>query len=101
MKKNPNKKYNSLKSSKPVQMLDARSKIIEKNRFKIKDARDKLVNITKSMGDARLKIIKKQNMKSKYSGLQNLATKKKIKSRKSNVNGTLSLRTRKNLTTGK
>lgn len=101
MKKNPNKKYNSRKSSKPVQVLDARSKIIEKNRFKIKDARDKLVNITKSMGDARLKILKKQNMKPKYTGLQNLATKKKIKSRKSNVNGTLSLQTRKNFTTGK
>lgn len=40
-------------------MLDARNKIIQKNRAKIHDARDKLAQITKRSGDARLKLLEK------------------------------------------
>lgn len=43
--------------TKPV--LDARNKIIQKNRAKIHDARDKLAQITKRSGDARLKLLEK------------------------------------------
>lgn len=42
---------------KPI--LDARNKIIQKNRAKIHDARDKLAQIAKRSGDARLKLLKK------------------------------------------
>lgn len=42
---------------KPI--LDARNKIIQKNRAKMHDARDKLVQIAKRSGDARLKLLKK------------------------------------------
>lgn len=42
---------------KPV--LDARNKIIQKNRAKIHDARDKLAQIAKRNGDARLKLLQK------------------------------------------
>lgn len=45
-------------TARPV--IDARNKIIQKNRSKIRDARDKLVQIAKRSGDARLKLIKKQ-----------------------------------------
>lgn len=45
-------------AGKPI--VDARNKIIQKNRSKIRDARDKLVQIAKRSGDARLKLIKKQ-----------------------------------------
>ncbi|XP_037029621.1 polymerase delta-interacting protein 3-like [Bradysia coprophila] len=45
-------------AGKPV--VDARNKIIQKNRSKIRDARDKLVQIAKRSGDARLKLMKKQ-----------------------------------------
>lgn len=40
-------------------MLDARNKIIQKNRAKIHDARDKLAQIAKRGGDARLKLLEK------------------------------------------
>lgn len=40
-------------------MLDARNKIIQKNRAKIHDARDKLAQIAKRSGDARLKLLQK------------------------------------------
>lgn len=40
-------------------MLDARNKIIQKNRAKIHDARDKLAQIAKRQGDARLKLLQK------------------------------------------
>ncbi|XP_055304529.1 polymerase delta-interacting protein 3-like isoform X2 [Sitodiplosis mosellana] len=43
--------------AKPV--LDARNKIIQKNRAKIHDARDKLAQIAKRSGDARLKLLQK------------------------------------------
>lgn len=43
--------------TKPV--LDARNKIIQKNRAKIHDARDKLGQIAKRSGDARLKLLEK------------------------------------------
>lgn len=45
-------------AGKPI--VDARNKIIQKNRSKIRDARDKLVQIAKRSGDARLKLMKKQ-----------------------------------------
>lgn len=41
------------------QIVDARNTIIQKNRSKIVDARDKLAQITKRSGDARLKLLKK------------------------------------------
>lgn len=43
---------------KPI-VVDARNKIIQKNRAKIHDARDKLAQIAKRSGDARLKLLKK------------------------------------------
>lgn len=43
--------------SKPI--IDARNKIIQKNRAKIHDARDKLVQIAKRSGDVRMKLLKK------------------------------------------
>lgn len=45
-------------AGKPI--VDARNKIIQKNRSKIRDAREKLVQIAKRSGDARLKLNKKQ-----------------------------------------
>lgn len=52
------KKFNKEKGFKVVQ--DVRNKIIQKNRAKIRDARDKLAQIAKQSGDARLKLIKKK-----------------------------------------
>lgn len=43
--------------------MDARNKIIQKNRSKIRDARDKLVQLAKRGGDARLKLMKKQEVR--------------------------------------
>lgn len=51
------KKFAIAKKTKPV--LDARNKIIQKNRAKIHDARDKLAQIAKRNGDARFKLIEK------------------------------------------
>jgi len=48
------------RSEKPKPIVDARNKIIQKNRSKIRDARDKLVQLAKRGGDARLKLLKKQ-----------------------------------------
>lgn len=44
-------------------IIDARNKIIQKNRLKIRDARDKLVSLAKRSGDARLKIMRKMHTK--------------------------------------
>ncbi|XP_058063204.1 striated muscle preferentially expressed protein kinase-like [Anopheles bellator] len=44
---------------KPKPVVDARLKIIQKNRAKIRDARDKLVEITRTAGDARLRLLRK------------------------------------------
>lgn len=52
---------------KPI--LDARNKIIQKNRAKIHDARDKLAQIAKRSGDARIKLMKKNIGTKKYSQL--------------------------------
>lgn len=52
---------------KPI--LDARNKIIQKNRAKIHDARDKLAQIAKRSGDARIKLMKKGIATKKYSPL--------------------------------
>lgn len=45
---------------KPIQ--DARNKIIQRNRAKIHDARDKLAQIAKRSGDARLKLLRKKKV---------------------------------------
>lgn len=45
-------------------VVDARNKIIQKNRMKIRDAREKLAQITKASGDARLKLQKKRRQPS-------------------------------------
>lgn len=45
-----------------TRIKDARLKIIEKNRAKIRDARDKLGEITRSSGDARLRLARKQGL---------------------------------------
>lgn len=50
-------------------ITDARVKIIQKNRAKIRDARDKLVEITRNNGDVRKKLMQKQELSTyKYSG---------------------------------
>ncbi len=42
-------------------MLDARNKLLAKNRLKIKDARDKLADLTKkTTSDLRLKLVSKR-----------------------------------------
>lgn len=52
-------------------MLDARNKIIQKNRAKIHDARDKLAQIAKRSGDARFKLLKKNiNSLKKYGDVE-------------------------------
>lgn len=53
------KKFTSGKNLKTTPVLDARNKIIQKNRAKIHDARDKLAQIAKRSGDARLKLLQK------------------------------------------
>lgn len=55
------KKFTTVKTAKakPKPVLDARNKIIQKNRAKIHDARDKLTQIAKRNGDARLKLLQK------------------------------------------
>lgn len=45
---------------KPKLVVDARMKIIEKKRSQIRDARDKLVEIARNSGDARLKLLKRK-----------------------------------------
>lgn len=53
------KKFTTGKKVKNTPVLDARNKIIQKNRAKIHDARDKLAQIAKRSGDARLKLLQK------------------------------------------
>lgn len=53
------KKFAITKNTKAKPVLDARNKIIQKNRAKIHDARDKLAQIAKRSGDARLKLLQK------------------------------------------
>lgn len=43
-------------------ITDARLKIIQKNRSKIRDARDKLAEITRNNGDVRKKLMQKQEL---------------------------------------
>lgn len=65
------KKVGVLKKSAPQvkPILDARNKIIQKNRAKIHDARDKLAQIAKRSGDARIKLMKKSIATKKYNPL--------------------------------
>lgn len=65
------KKVGALKKPSPQvkPILDARNKIIQKNRAKIHDARDKLAQIAKRSGDARIKLIKKSIATKKYNPL--------------------------------
>lgn len=46
-------------------VVDARNKIIQKNRSKITDARDKLAQIAKQSGDVRLKLMRKMELSRK------------------------------------
>ncbi|XP_055911115.1 uncharacterized protein LOC129945403 [Eupeodes corollae] len=48
--------------TKDNRIKDARLKIIERNRAKIRDARDKLTEITRSGGDARLRLVRKHGI---------------------------------------
>ncbi|XP_053678596.1 uncharacterized protein LOC128728970 [Anopheles nili] len=55
----PNARENTANAGfnrKPKPVVDARLKIIQKQRAKIRDARDKLVQITRTSGDARLRL---------------------------------------------
>ncbi|XP_019558530.3 uncharacterized protein LOC109427429 [Aedes albopictus] len=45
---------------KPAVIVDARMKIIQKKRAQIRDARDKLVEIARNSGDARLRLLKRK-----------------------------------------
>ncbi|KAM7348524.1 uncharacterized protein ACRADG_007795 isoform 2-T2 [Cochliomyia hominivorax] len=75
----PSKKFGGIKKptapplrktlNKPVfkearRITDARLKIIQKNRAKIRDARDKLAEITRSNGDVRKKLMQRQELTS-------------------------------------
>lgn len=72
-------------------MLDARNKIIQKNRAKIHDARDKLAQIAKRGGDARLKLLQKNiRFLKKFGELDTAVTALKRAS-----NPTVGLKTRK------
>lgn len=55
----------SSSTSSPKVIVDARNKIIQRNRSKITDARDKLAQITKQSGDVRLKLIRKMELSRK------------------------------------
>ncbi|XP_037937916.1 polymerase delta-interacting protein 3 [Teleopsis dalmanni] len=44
----------------PARTFDARNRIIEKNRAKIRDARDKLAEISRACGDVRHRLLQKQ-----------------------------------------
>lgn len=46
--------------AKPAMVVDARMKIIQKKRAQIRDARDKLVEIARNSGDARLRLLKRK-----------------------------------------
>ncbi|XP_055592802.1 polymerase delta-interacting protein 3-like [Uranotaenia lowii] len=47
-------------TGKPRPIVDARMKIIQKKRAQIRDARDKLVEIARNSGDARLRLLKRK-----------------------------------------
>ncbi|XP_058812895.1 polymerase delta-interacting protein 3-like [Topomyia yanbarensis] len=47
-------------TAKPNVVVDARMKIIQKKRSQIRDARDKLVEIARNSGDARLRLLKRK-----------------------------------------
>lgn len=49
-------------------IVDARNKIIQRNRSKIADARDKLAEITKQSGDVRQKLMRKQQQQQQHQG---------------------------------
>uniref|UniRef100_A0A182FIY8 Uncharacterized protein n=1 Tax=Anopheles albimanus TaxID=7167 RepID=A0A182FIY8_ANOAL len=53
---------------KPKPVVDARLKIIEKNRSKIVDARDKLIELTRAGGDARLRLLRKSQGRGRIGG---------------------------------
>lgn len=55
---NPGKVF----KTRDTRIKDARLKIIEKNRYKFRDAREKLGEITRSGGDARLRLARKQGL---------------------------------------
>ncbi|XP_058442874.1 polymerase delta-interacting protein 3 [Malaya genurostris] len=46
--------------NKPAMVIDARMKIIQRKRAQIRDARDKLVEIARNSGDARLRLLKRK-----------------------------------------
>lgn len=52
-------------ASSPKKIVDARNKIIQRNRSKITDARDKLAQITKQSGDVRQKLLRKMELSRK------------------------------------
>lgn len=54
------KKFTNEKSGGFEVVQDVRNKIIQKNRAKIRDAREKLAQIAKQSGDARLRLLKKK-----------------------------------------
>lgn len=58
-------KTKRLGSQSPKVIVDARNKIIQRNRSKITDARDKLAQITKQSGDVRLKLMRKMELSRK------------------------------------
>lgn len=64
--KNSRKRLTAIRSpaaggiGKPKLVVDARMKIIEKKRSQIRDARDKLVEIARNSGDARLRLLKRK-----------------------------------------
>lgn len=63
MKKPPLRKtLNRPAFKEAARITDARMKIIQKNRAKIRDARDKLVEITRNNGDVRKKLSQKQDL---------------------------------------
>ncbi|XP_055635607.1 polymerase delta-interacting protein 3-like isoform X2 [Toxorhynchites rutilus septentrionalis] len=53
---------------KPKLVVDARMKIIQKKRAQIRDARDKLVEIARNSGDARLRLLKRKGKVSTANG---------------------------------
>uniref|UniRef100_A0A1A9YUK2 RRM domain-containing protein n=1 Tax=Glossina morsitans morsitans TaxID=37546 RepID=A0A1A9YUK2_GLOMM len=87
-------------------VTDARLKIIEKNRAKIRDARDKLAEITRSNGDVRKKLLEKQHRSEKrdlHSNFKNMRIGERAAAGNGNVRKLLpsgGLRTKHSTTTG-
>ncbi|XP_055525478.1 polymerase delta-interacting protein 3 [Wyeomyia smithii] len=67
------KKLESLKTrspiGKPKVVVDARMKIIQKKRAHIRDARDKLIELARNSGDARLRLLKRKGTLPPGSGM--------------------------------